>query len=502
MKSRWQWGLTLGIGAASLLALVFLWKPPQHAQAKPSAPGALCQLYPESPLCSSGSVNCTVCHSTPPALNDFGRQVQEKLLPGTPRPLKQADFDKGLRDAIKAVEPLDADGDGVSNLDELNAGTLPGNAQSKPAGDKNNCKQPSDKYGWNTCGVDLRYVFKKVNLDFCGKSPTFEAMEEFDKAKDKKASIIKTFKGCLDSKYWMGENGALWRLAHAKIRPLLAIKSGPGAGPIPLADYDHDYYLFAYTQVDDNDARDILKAQYYVSLKKLKEGDKCEGSQGGGVCYSQVDRLGRSTREEGDSRQSLTKSRRVGILTTRWNLVFFTMFNAVPRATAAQAYRAYLGLDIARMEGLFPVRNEPADYDNKDVRTKDCASCHSTLDPLSYPFSRYNGIRSPFGGYDANRLRAFVANEGSRIAYVPEAGVIFGKRVANLVEWADVAVNSDAFAKATVMDYWKMLFRKKPISPIALRDYNSLWSSFKTTHNYRVEKMLEALIQTEAYGAP
>ncbi len=99
-------------------------------------------------------------------------------------------------------------------------------------------------------------------------------------------------------------------------------------------------------------------------------------------------------------------------------------------------------------------------------------------------------------------MKAFVANEGSRIQYVPEAGVIFGKRVANLVEWADVAANSDPFARATVLDYWKMLFGHKPIQPTALRDYENLWRNFKTTYNYRVEKMLEALIQTEAYGAP
>ncbi|TNE46472.1 MAG: hypothetical protein EP343_22965 [Deltaproteobacteria bacterium] len=502
MKFRWHWGLTFGMAAGSLLALVFLWKPPQHAQAQPSAPGALCQLYPESPLCSSGSVACTTCHSTPPALNDFGRQIQEKLLPGQPRPLKSADFEQGLKDALKAVESMDADGDGVSNLDELKAGTLPGNASSKPDTGSGSCKKPVDKYGWDTCGVDLRYVFKKVNLDFCGKSPTYEAIEEFDKSADKKAAIMTKFKACLDSKYWMGENGALWRMAHSKIRPLVAIKSGPGAGPIPLADYNHDYYLFTYSQIDDHDARDILKAQYYVSMAPLKDDALCKGSQGGGVCYTEVDSLGGNTRDEGDSRQNTAKSRRAGILTMRWNLVFFTMFNAVPRATAAQAYRAYLGLDIARMEGLFPVRNEPADYDNKDVRTAGCASCHSTLDPLSYPFSRYNGIRAPFAGYDGARLKAFVANEGSRIQYVPEAGVIFGKRVANLVEWADVAANSDQFARATVLDYWKMLFGHKPIQPTALRDYETLWRNFKTTYNYRVEKMLEALIQTEAYGAP
>ena len=69
-----------------------------------------------------------------------------------------------------------------------------------------------------------------------------------------------------------------------------------------------------------------------------------------------------------------------------------TMFTSIPRTTAAQAYRAFLGYDIAKLEGLWPVAGEPADYDNKGVGAPACAGCHATLDPLTYPFSRYEGI--------------------------------------------------------------------------------------------------------------
>ena len=68
------------------------------------------------------------------------------------------------------------------------------------------------------------------------------------------------------------------------------------------------------------------------------------------------------------------------------------MFTSIPRTSAAQAYRAYLGYDISKMEGLQAVVDEPVDYDAKGVEAPDCAVCHRTLDPLTYPFSRYDGL--------------------------------------------------------------------------------------------------------------
>jgi hypothetical protein len=55
----------------------------------------------------------------------------------------------------------------------------------------------------------------------------------------------------------MGRDGVLWRIAHAKIRPLWAVKAGDDGGPVPLADYDDDYALFTWTQTDDRDAREV-----------------------------------------------------------------------------------------------------------------------------------------------------------------------------------------------------------------------------------------------------
>lgn len=70
--------------------------------------------------------NCLVCHSKmPPSkvdLNPYGKDLQ-KALAG------KAIDEKFLR----AIEKLDSDKDGVSNIDEIKAGTLPGDPKSKPA---------------------------------------------------------------------------------------------------------------------------------------------------------------------------------------------------------------------------------------------------------------------------------------------------------------------------------------------------------------------------------
>ena len=84
---------------------------------------------------------------------------------------------------------------------------------------------------------------------------------------------------------------------------------------------------------------------------------------------------------------------------------------------------------------------------------------------------------------------------------MPESGVLLGQPVANLVEWAQVAANSDAFAKATANDYWTLVMGRD-VQPEELEEFTALWQAFRGRHNYSVEKMLHQLIETEAYGVP
>lgn len=64
--------------------------------------------------------SCAVCHvekNGKGGLNAYGKQLDGK---------------KVDKESLKAIEKQDADKDGVSNIDEIKAGTLPGDSKSKP----------------------------------------------------------------------------------------------------------------------------------------------------------------------------------------------------------------------------------------------------------------------------------------------------------------------------------------------------------------------------------
>lgn len=501
--------------APATLAFAVAWGAP--AQAKPVAPLELCRIYPQTVLCASGDAPCTTCHTTPPARNAFGLQLERALLPGSPRPLSDELFLSGLPAALRAAESLDADGDGTSNVKELEAGTLPVDAIGQPTHGVD-C-EPEDRalasaQPWDTCAYDPSYVLTRISLDFCGMSPTRTELETIRGSSDWPLLLEEKLTGCLDSAFWQGKQGVLWNLANTKILPESSLKSGDDAGDLTIADYEDDYNLFVYINTGDRDARELLTAKYHV----LRQAD---GS------LVRVDRTPAEDywardSDDGDIAQLVPQERRAGMLTTRWFLAKNTMVTPIPRTTAAQAYRAYLGYDIAKMEGLQPVADEPVDYDRKGVTAEQCAICHSTLDPMSYPFSRYDGlgggdeeeitdpameinqdgtVNFAFGNYVAGRLERFVRQEGPQIAETPEAGLLLGEPVANLVEWAEVAANSEPFARKLVLDYWRLLVGEDP-RPEDEPELARLVQRLSSPHEYRVERMLRDLIATEAYGAP
>ena len=277
--------------------------------------------------------------------------------------------------------------------------------------------------------------------------------------------------------------------------------AGAGGGPVPLADYDFDYALFAYSQIDHHDARLVLTSNFNVIY-----GDNPPRYQPIGV---------------GDPFNP-APDRRAGMITTEWFMVINTMFTPLPRTTAAQAYRSYLGFDIARSEGLQPPSGNECnnddecengvctmnglcliDYDEKGITDPQCADCHATLDPLSYPFSRYEGIGGPdTANYNSNRMNRYIpVLDGVGIQEVPEAGYLLGQPVANLLEWATVAANSEAFAQAAVGDYWRLMIGHHPTQD-ELAEFETLWRAFMGEYAYSVEALLHGLIRTEAYGVP
>lgn len=478
-------------GAAGVALLA-----PQLSGAQPPGPAVFCDAYPEAPACTSGEVSCQTCHKVAPAFNLYGQDVADVLAPGEGRPLHADVFSSRLGEALALVEDLDSDADGYPNIDEILGGSDPSDASSLPV--ERDCTDLDPRDGYNVCGYDFDYALKRVMLDFCGHSPTLQEREAMASTKDKSTVLHEALDRCLDSEHWSGIEGRVWNLANDKINPNQAVKAGVEAGPIPLADYDDDYAYFVWTQTDDRDAREVLTGTYFVEAR-YEDG------------ATVLDRWNRDPDKDSDRRgfdryQAVDKEHRAGMITHRWFLMTNIMFTGIPRTAASRAYRAYLGYDIARLEGLHPVQGEPADYDTKGVAEDGCEACHSTLDPLTYPFSRYEGIGGGDGRYEAfayhsDRLEDFEWVDGERVSTTPESGVLLGEDVSNLVEWARVASESEPFRRNVVMDYWTLLLGEEPRAGEA-EAFGTLVQDFGTTHEHRVERMLHALIDTEAYGAP
>ena len=504
-----------------------LWLSVGVGWAKPSAPSIFCDEFSDTPMCSSGTVACDLCHTAAPARNLYGESLALHLLITIPLPHSEEDFVSGLPEALDATSEFDADNDGFSNLEEIVAGSHPARADSVPA--QGGCDDESLQWArapenvWNVCEYDPVYAFKKVYLDFCGRSASFVEVETLRAAEDGWRDVMTAaLTGCMQTDFWQGKEGVVWNLANDKIRPAASIKSGEDGGPIPLGDYYDDYNLFVYTHTGDRDVRESLTAEYFV---EREEND------------DEPDTFTRFTRPPlldfnvrgFDEAQLAEIDTRAGLLTSRWFLVNFTMFTSIPRTTAAQAYRAYLGFDISKMQGLTPVDEPLIDYDNKGVTEPECAICHTTLDPLTYPFSRYDGLggglgaflgdptgamQAPesfvgpdgrlnltFASYTADRLSRFPIVDGELVAETPEAGVLLGQPVSNLREWAQVAANSEPFAQNIVRDYWQLLIGREP-APEEFTIFETLWKDLMGDNNYRVEAMLQALVLSEAYGVP
>jgi hypothetical protein len=342
------------------------------------------------------------------------------------------------------------------------------------------------------CQYDYRYTFRKIGTDFCGLPPSFDEMQYFATLSDggKMVALHAKLDECLDSEFWLGKDGQLWQLAHRKVRPVGSL--------IGFANFFDDYALFTYTQIDDHSVRDVLVGQYLVERVDVGAFFSPKGE----ILLPKSEYRVVGSLES----QPLQPERRAGMITMAWPLFYNTMFTAIPRGTAAQAYRAFLGLDIARSEGLQPVLGEPFDYDGAGVTANECAACHSTLDPLSYPFTRYNGLQGDTENgvytYDPLRMSKYFAYGNPNLANVPEQGYIFGTPVNDLLEWAQVASESDEFFIATVSDYWRLLMGAEPSSDSADQwlEFTELWQNLKQHDS--VEKMLHGFIETEAYGAP
>jgi len=94
------------------------------ALARPTDVALFKQVYNPAAGSKVATAGCLLCHDKAPftktGLNPYGKDLARQ---GSP--LRAASF--------KAIEALDSDKDGFTNLQEIQAGTLPGDPASKPA---------------------------------------------------------------------------------------------------------------------------------------------------------------------------------------------------------------------------------------------------------------------------------------------------------------------------------------------------------------------------------
>ena len=104
-------------GAVILLAVMVASSDPQSGRALPGDLSSATSKYPN--IAASSLNNCTLCHTANiPTLNPYG-----------------AAYKNNGRNtaAFGAIENIDSDGDGFTNIQEINALTFPGDPASKPA---------------------------------------------------------------------------------------------------------------------------------------------------------------------------------------------------------------------------------------------------------------------------------------------------------------------------------------------------------------------------------
>ena len=158
-------GSPIGLSAAVLL---FAGLTATAAHALPTAPEAFCSSYPSAPGCSGTIVACNQCHQGPPLLNAFGGEVAGALYSQSGYP-GSTSFESALAGALTSIEALDSDLDGISNLEEISMGTLPGDptsAWTSPA-TPDGLENPYFKVG----EYDPAFALRRVGITYCGQAP-------------------------------------------------------------------------------------------------------------------------------------------------------------------------------------------------------------------------------------------------------------------------------------------------------------------------------------------
>lgn len=471
------------------------------AHGKPAAPALFCDQYPDAPACSTGAVSCAMCHQTtgPPDRNPYGSDVGSLLD-------EEAEFEAALPDALLAAQDLDSDGDGLSNGQEIATGGWPGFTEEIAPECLPQAQAGNDSF--RVGQYDPWLAWRRVTLDFCGRSPRYDEVQAFEaelsaagwgrgddgegQANEDAAVVALVhaqLDACLQSPHWAE---VVVDIAIGVVRP-----KGYNSDVYILGNYDWDLRLFRYATTGDRDAADLMQGKYLV----------VEEPSGSGLLQA-IDEPRTDTEAYA---QPLAAEDRFGLITTRHSLAMNVMFADVPRTLAAHWYRELLGLDISLSEGLNPIDEAdgayewaaPLDVDDRGVWQEECAGCHTTLDPLSYPWARYNGI-----DLEGDTTATWLEDRATDVLPTTD-GYIFGVAVDGPEAWVAQAVASDAFSERMVELFWTWIFRRAPYSCEA-EAYQALWEGFRDGAYDRadgsaprvVEEMLHELVLLDAYGVP
>jgi hypothetical protein len=445
--------------------------------AKPPAAHVLCQTYPDSPLCVGRTVSCSACHTAAPLLNPYGDAVEVALINDGYEffpDQEETDFVVRLRRLLPTLDRDDSDRDGISNLEELSLGTMPGDAQS-------HFVAPAVEGSW-----DPRFAYRRAKVAFCGEPPTYDEMATVPTDESGGRMAVQTLLDtCLASDFWRNE--ALHRMADRRIRPQHAVGYDLG-NAFALADYRYDYRLFSYAMSGNRDVRDLLLGTYHIG----PSGDRVEGAFN-------------VAGEGGALGQPLAPAQRAGMISTAWYLAIHTMFADLPRTAAAQAYRAYLGEDISLSEGLRPVEGEPVDVDGKGVTGRTCNVCHSTLDPLSYAFAAYEGIQGgatgTFSAARLRRVRGTSTTHASILGTNLDTNPAYNPATVGLRGWATVATQDVGFARTVVFMLAEHALGRTP-TPQDTLELLPLVERLRGMHAFRAEASVRDIVNSDAFGRP
>jgi len=118
--------MRLTIGSLKPLLILLVLVMAVLGEAKPPFLVTFKSYYKPDPSSPLGKAGCAICHTQAPRRNAYGKDLK-KLLNDSPSGQLTIEI-------LKQAEPLDSDGDGYTNADEIKAGNLPGDPENHPVG--------------------------------------------------------------------------------------------------------------------------------------------------------------------------------------------------------------------------------------------------------------------------------------------------------------------------------------------------------------------------------